>query len=178
MGSDNQIVREQLTKLQPMLDADAMLLHRHAVAGALDLTNGSRGNLERLSDQVAVLTAVIVKDRTDEQRRHLAMCPMAAFTQPSDDGVKRELDVARLSAALPKAQSGTFARIPLKSGREIVLGGVAATVFSLSAVAALLVGGLIWIRHSTASEVQEAVKVATQSAAARAFYEPQPAKPE
>lgn len=76
-GSDNSIVRHQLTEMKRKVDgSDEFLLHAHAINGALGLTNGDRGDTGKMSDQLAVITAVLIRDRVGETERHRRICPM------------------------------------------------------------------------------------------------------
>lgn len=63
-----------------------LVLHGAALAGALNLTNGHRGNIESMSDQLALLTAVMVGDRLTEKSRHLAECLLAPQIHANPDG--------------------------------------------------------------------------------------------
>jgi len=62
------------------------VLHGAALQGALSLTNGSRGNIESMSDQLALLTAVLVGDRLSEKARHLSECILAPQIHANPDG--------------------------------------------------------------------------------------------
>lgn len=63
-----------------------LVLHGAALTGALNLTNGHRGNIESMSDQLALLTAVLVGDRLTEKARHLGECVLTPQIHTNPDG--------------------------------------------------------------------------------------------
>lgn len=88
MSSDT-FVKDHIQKLRDKvsaIDSTELLLHSAALGGAVDLTNGSRGNIEKISDQLALLTAVIVGDRLGEHDRHMARCPIMGIASKDKDG--------------------------------------------------------------------------------------------
>jgi hypothetical protein len=49
-GSDNSIVRHQLTEMKKKVDgSDGFILHSHAIECALGLTNADRGDTGKMS---------------------------------------------------------------------------------------------------------------------------------
>lgn len=86
---DIGFVREHIKGLQVKVnkaDTPDMLLHSAAIGGALSLTNGSRGDIPSMSDQIAILTAVVIGDKMGENARHLAACPVVLSSTRDKDG--------------------------------------------------------------------------------------------
>jgi hypothetical protein len=86
---DITFVREHIKGLQDKVkkvDSPDMILHSAALGGALSLTNGTRGDIPSISDQMAILTAVVVGDKLGENARHFASCPVIQSSTRDKDG--------------------------------------------------------------------------------------------
>ena len=182
---------ETLREKVAVADSPDLMLHSAALKGAGNLTNGSRGDIEAMSDQLALMTAVIVGDRLNERNRHMAICPVAPLLGKNPDGTvnypwpsrKEVIDfVAELRAedvkiAASAAGAASAAAAPKSLGSSLrfsIKEGISATgavAYLTLLVVAIGVGLYFWsgqrdkaIERAVSGAVSEQIRGAMRSA--------------